>query len=107
MVLQVYRDVGVRALLIDEAHNMLSGSTREQRRILTHLRYLSNELRLNLVCLGTAAAREAIHRTRSSRADSVSTNSRLGRRTASSPRWWRPHCTRWLWPALPFLSRCM
>lgn len=60
MVLQVYRDVGARMLLIDEAHNMLSGSAREQRRILTHLRYLSNELRLSLVCFGTPAAREAI-----------------------------------------------
>lgn len=60
MVLRIYRDVGVRMILFDEAHNMLSGSPREQRRILTHLRYLSNELRVTLVCFGTVAAREAI-----------------------------------------------
>src|SRR4051794_36405109 len=38
----------------------LAGSYREQRVVLNTLRFLSNELRLSLVCFGVADAREAI-----------------------------------------------
>jgi len=50
----------VKVLLIDEVHNILAGTAGEQRVILNLLRYLSNELKLSLVCLGVGEAREAI-----------------------------------------------
>ncbi len=58
--LRVLRAIGVQVLVIDEVHNILAGSHREQRVVLNTLRYLSNELRLSLVCFGVAEAREAI-----------------------------------------------
>ena len=50
----------VRVLIIDEVHNLLAGTTREQRVILHLMRYLSNELKASLVCLGVMDARDAI-----------------------------------------------
>ena len=51
----------IKVLVIDEVHNLLSGSHREQRVVLNMLRFLSNELKMSLVCFGVAEAREAIH----------------------------------------------
>jgi hypothetical protein len=53
--------VGVQVLLIDEIHNIIAGSWREQRVVLNTLRFLSNELQLSLVCFGITEAREAIN----------------------------------------------
>jgi Cdc6-like AAA superfamily ATPase len=39
----------VRVLIIDEVHNLLAGTPREQRVILQLMRYLSNELKASLV----------------------------------------------------------
>ena len=47
-------------VVIDEVHNLLAGSPREQRVILQLFRHLSNELKASLVFLGIADAREAI-----------------------------------------------
>ena len=58
--LRLMRAIGVQVLVIDEVHNILAGSHREQRVVLNTLRYLSNELKLSLVCFGVAEAREAI-----------------------------------------------
>jgi Cdc6-like AAA superfamily ATPase len=58
-VLQL-KNSNVRVLVIDEVHNLLAGTPREQRVILQLLRYLSNELRASLVCLGITDARDAI-----------------------------------------------
>jgi len=58
--LRLMRAIGVQVLVIDEVHNILAGSQREQRVVLDTLRYLSNELKLSLVCFGVAEAREAI-----------------------------------------------
>jgi hypothetical protein len=58
--LRLMRTIGVQVLVIDEVHNILAGSYREQRVVLNTLRFLSNELRLSLVCFGVADAREAI-----------------------------------------------
>jgi len=58
--LRLLRAIGVQVLVIDEVHNILAGSHREQRVVLNTLRYLSNELKLSLVCFGIAEAREAI-----------------------------------------------
>jgi hypothetical protein len=60
MVLRLYAGLGVRMVIFDETHNMLSGTYSDQRRILTQLRYLSNELRVSMVCLGIETARDAI-----------------------------------------------
>ena len=51
----------IKVLVIDEVHNLLCGSHRDQRVILNTLRFLSNELRMSLVCFGVMEAREAIH----------------------------------------------
>jgi TniB protein len=55
------RDIGVQILVLDEIHNILAGSWREQRIILNTLRFLSNELKLSLVCFGIMEARDAIN----------------------------------------------
>ena len=47
-------------LVIDEVQNLLAGSNREQRRMLNLLRFLGNEWRVALVCLGPHEARDAI-----------------------------------------------
>jgi len=54
------RQLGVRMLLIDEIHSMLSGTFREQRIFLNALRFLANDLRLPLVCVGTPEAKQAL-----------------------------------------------
>ena len=58
--LRLMRAIGVQVLVIDEVHNILAGSYREQRVVLNTLRYLSNELKLSLVCFGVTEARDAI-----------------------------------------------
>lgn len=50
----------VRLLLIDELHNLLSGTPMQQRRLLNVLRWLGNELQIPLVGVGTAEALRAI-----------------------------------------------
>jgi len=57
---RVMRATGVRLLVIDELHNLLSGSTMQQRRLLNVLRWLGNELQIPLVGVGTAEALRAI-----------------------------------------------
>jgi hypothetical protein len=41
-------------LVIDEIHSLLAGTYREQRIFLNAIRFLANDLRLPLVCAGTA-----------------------------------------------------
>lgn len=60
LALRIMRQVGVRLLIIDEIHNMLAGSNSQQREFLNVLRFLGNELRMPLVCLGTREAYLAI-----------------------------------------------
>lgn len=54
------RRMEVKLLMLDEVHNILAGSAQEQRILLNMLRYLSNELKISLVCLGVSEAREAV-----------------------------------------------
>jgi hypothetical protein len=56
--LRMLRQTNVRVLIIDEVHNVLSGSRLQQRRLLNVLRWLGNELQIPLVAVGTA---EALH----------------------------------------------
>jgi hypothetical protein len=59
--INILRDIGVQILVIDEIHNILAGSWREQRILLNTLRFLSNELKVSLVCFGILEARDAIN----------------------------------------------
>lgn len=47
-------------LIVDEVHNLLSGTSNQQRRFLNVLRWLGNELQIPLVAVGTADALRAI-----------------------------------------------
>ena len=59
-VLRLLRQVGCRMLVLDELHNLLAAPIPRQRELLNLLRYLGNELRIPLVCLGTREAYLAI-----------------------------------------------
>lgn len=54
------RQLEVRMLIIDEIHSLLAGSYREQRILLNSIRFLANDLRLPLVCVGTHEAKQAL-----------------------------------------------
>lgn len=60
IALRLMRHVAPKMLLIDEAHNLLATSYREQRAMLNLIRFLSNDLQVSIVCLGVEDAREAI-----------------------------------------------
>ena len=45
-----------RLMIVDEVHHLLAGSMREQRQSLNQLKFLSNELRMPVVALGTSEA---------------------------------------------------
>ncbi len=60
LVLRLMREVKVRLLVIDEVHNLLGATARRQRELLNLLRFLGNELRIPIVCLGTREAYLAI-----------------------------------------------
>jgi hypothetical protein len=60
VALRLMRAVDVHVLVLDEVHNILAGTFREQRIVLNTLRYLSNELKISLVCFGVKEAREVI-----------------------------------------------
>jgi hypothetical protein len=54
------RQLEVRLLIIDEIHSLLAGTSREQRIILNAIRFLANDLRIPLVCVGTQEANRAL-----------------------------------------------
>lgn len=58
--LRMMRETQVRALVIDEVHNILSGTRLQQRRLLNLLRWLGNELQISLIAVGTAEALHAV-----------------------------------------------
>jgi hypothetical protein len=58
--MRIIEAIGVQVLVIDEVHNILAGTYREQRIVLNTLRFLSNRLQISLVCFGVNDAREAI-----------------------------------------------
>ena len=43
-------------MIIDEVHHLLAGSVREQRQLLNQLKFITNELRMPIVALGTSEA---------------------------------------------------
>jgi type II secretory pathway predicted ATPase ExeA len=58
--IRVLRATGTQMLVIDELHNLLSGTSLQQRRLLNVLRWIGNELQIPLVGVGTAEALRAI-----------------------------------------------
>lgn len=60
MAVRMMHETGVQLLIIDEVHNLLSGSRLQQRRMLNLLRWLGNELQIPLIAVGTADAFYAI-----------------------------------------------
>ena len=58
-IVGLYRICGVRQVVIDEIHNSLGGSVRQQRDMLNTIRWLSNMTEISLACFGTEDAREA------------------------------------------------
>lgn len=50
----------MKMLIIDEVHNLLAGSYREQRRFLNMLRFLANELSVSLVVFGVNETLDAV-----------------------------------------------
>jgi len=53
------RATQVRLLIVDEVHNVLSGTRGQQRRMLNLFRWIGNELQIPLVAVGTAEALRA------------------------------------------------
>ncbi len=60
-VQQMLEAVGVRVLIIDEIQHVLAGTAAKQRQFLNVLKYLSNELMVSIVGVGTRDAFNAIH----------------------------------------------
>jgi hypothetical protein len=58
--MRLLRKIGLRMLVIDEAHQLLAGSYREQRRALNLLKGLTNELMIPVIAVGTEDALHAI-----------------------------------------------
>src|SRR5208283_745211 len=54
------RQLEVHMLIIDEIHSILAGTFREQRIILNAIRFLANDLRIPIVCVGTHDAKQAL-----------------------------------------------
>ena len=59
--IRLLEDLSVHVLVLDEIHNVLAASWREQRVVFNTLRNLSNVLKLSLVCFGIMEARQAIN----------------------------------------------
>lgn len=59
-VISLLKEYKVKILIIDEIHNILAGRNDKQREFLNVLRFLGNELKIPLVCVGTKDAYLAI-----------------------------------------------
>lgn len=59
-VLHLLKKVNLKVLIIDEIHHLLAGTTSKQRTFLNVIKYLSNELKISIVCSGTREAFNAI-----------------------------------------------
>lgn len=51
----------VKIIIIDEIHHILAGVPTKQRKFLNVLKFLSNDLRISLVCVGTSDAFNALN----------------------------------------------
>ena len=53
-------EFGTKVLVLDEIDKMLAGSPRQQRIFLNTIRFLTNDLKISIVCAGTEDARIAV-----------------------------------------------
>lgn len=60
LALRLLSELRSGLLVIDEIHSLQACTIREQARFLNMLRFLGNELRVPLVCVGTTQARNAL-----------------------------------------------
>lgn len=60
LALRLLTELRPGMLVVDEIHSLQAGTIREQARFLNMLRFLGNELRVPLVCVGTAQGRNAL-----------------------------------------------
>ncbi len=61
LALRIVRAVRPRLIIVDEVHNLLAGSPKEQRRALNLLKFIANQLRVCIAALGTSDALHAMH----------------------------------------------
>ncbi|MCG7501079.1 TniB family NTP-binding protein [Tenacibaculum sp. Mcav3-52] len=59
-VKNLLKKLDVKILIIDEIHHVLAGAPTKQRKFLNVLKFLSNELKISLICAGTKDAFNAI-----------------------------------------------
>ena len=59
-VIHLLKQLGTQLLFIDEVHHLLTGSHRDQRRALNLLKFLTNELKIVIVAVGTSDAFHAL-----------------------------------------------
>lgn len=59
-VIHLLKKVNLKVLIIDEIHHLLAGTISKQRTFLNVIKYLSNELKISIVCSGTREAFNAI-----------------------------------------------
>lgn len=59
-VIHLLKKVELRLLIIDEIHHVLAGNMSKQRSFLNVIKFLSNELKISMVCSGTREAFNAI-----------------------------------------------
>lgn len=52
-ILQLFDDIGVKVLVIDEIQHFLAGTTTKTSKILNTIKYISNELKIPIVAAGT------------------------------------------------------
>jgi len=60
LVRKTLGDFGIKVLVLDEIDKMLVGSPRQQRIFLNTIRFLTNDLKIPIVCAGTEDARIAV-----------------------------------------------
>ena len=53
---EILRRIAPRMLIVDEVHHLLAGTMREQRQSMNQLKFLSNELHMPVIALGTSEA---------------------------------------------------
>lgn len=61
MVISILRHCKTKVLVIDEIHHLLAGTHSKQHEFLNILKYLSNELQLSIIAVGTKDAVRAIN----------------------------------------------
>lgn len=59
-VLNILKSLKVKVIVVDEIHNLLSGTARKQRVFLNLIKYLSNTLKVSMIFSGTRDALNAI-----------------------------------------------